>query len=339
MLFNRLMKTWQRSIKDLFSRRFTFMIVPIGTGKTRQINFHFSVVMLFFFIWTVVTCWGSYLSAQHIDYWRTQLSNQVLQMKVNYLVAQIDQTRGFLDQVKQLEGNMRTLLQMNSEIAKSKDKINVEAAAGGPTLADQADLLAILSHANPDITWKRLITKVQELQNETESRINGYDQLTNYIEVERRKFLATPIGWPCNGSRTSHFGTRLDPFSGAEEFHFGIDIANGTGTPIKATADGVVRIASWQSGYGNLVLIQHDFGFSTRYGHNSRLAVKPGDVVKRGQVVAYMGQTGRASGPHCHYEIWQYGKRKNPYTYMLGDSSNVNPISRLPEDKLKPIIR
>jgi murein DD-endopeptidase MepM/ murein hydrolase activator NlpD len=313
------------------------MIVPIGAGKTRQINIHFSILLLFFFLWTAVTFWGSYLSAQHIDYWRTELSNQVLQMKVNYLVAQIDQTRGFLDQVKQLEGNMRTLLQMNSEMAKGK-KSDVP-ATGGPTLADQNDILTLLSHANPDITWKRLISKVQELQNETESRISGYGQLTDYIEVERRKFLATPIGWPCNGNRTSHFGPRLDPFSGTEEFHFGLDIANNTGTPIKATADGVVRIASWQSGYGNLVLIQHDFGFSTRYGHNSRLAVKNGDKVKRGQVIAYMGQTGRASGPHCHYEIWQYGKRKNPYAYMLGDASNVNPISRLPEEKLESIIR
>jgi murein DD-endopeptidase MepM/ murein hydrolase activator NlpD len=334
------MRAWKKSIAELFSRRFTFMIVPIGAGKTRQINIHFSVIFLFFVVWTAVTCWGSYLSAQHVDYWRTQLSNQVLQMKVNYLVAQIDQTRGFLDQVKQLEANMRTLLQMNSDVAKGKDKPAVvdSNATGGPTLADQNDILAILSNANPDITWKRLINKVQELQNETESRITGYDQLTNYIERERLKFLATPIGWPCNGNRTSHFGPRLDPFSGAEEFHFGLDIANNIGTPIHATADGVVRIASWQSGYGNLVLVQHDFGYSTRYGHNSRLAVKPGEKVKRGQVLAYMGQTGRASGPHCHYEIWQYGKRKNPYTYMLGDASNVNPISRLPEEKLKPII-
>ncbi len=318
------------------------MVVPIGAGKTRQINIHFSVLLFFFFAWTAVTFWGSYLSAQHIDYWRTELSNQVLQMKVNYLVAEIDQTRGFLDQVKQLEANMRVLLKMNSDVVKGTGEkqpaVNLPDATGGPTLADQNDLLAILSNANPDITWKRLVTKVQDLQLEAESRISGYGQLTSHIEMERRKFLATPIGWPCPGNRTSHFGRRLDPFSGAEEFHFGLDIAGPTGTPIKATADGVVRIASWQSGYGNLVLIQHDFGFSTRYGHNSKMMVKAGDKVKRGQVIALMGQTGRASGPHCHYEIWQAGKRKNPYTYMLGDSSNVNPISRLPEEKLKPLL-
>lgn len=336
MLSKPVMKNWLKTAKDLCARRFTFMVVPIGAGKTRQINVHFSIILIFFFAWTAVTFWGSYLSAQHVDYWRTQLSNQVLQMKVNYLLAQIDQTRGFLDQVKELEANMRQLLKMNSDVAK--DKTTIPDATGGPTLADQADILAILSHANPDITWKRLMTKAQELQAEAESRISGYGELTNHIEVERRKFLATPIGWPCPGSRTSHFGRRLDPFSGAEEFHFGVDIAGPTGTPIRTSADGVVRIASWQAGYGNLVLIQHDFGFSTRYGHNSKLLVKPGDRVKRGQIIAHMGQTGRASGPHCHYEIWQYGKRKNPYAYMLGDSSNVNPISRLPEEKLKPII-
>jgi murein DD-endopeptidase MepM/ murein hydrolase activator NlpD len=177
------------------------------------------------------------------------------------------------------------------------------------------------------------------MQTEAEDRLESYNELSKYIEKERSKFMATPIGWPCPGARTSHFGRRLDPFSGLEEFHCGIDIAGPTGTKIRATADGVVRVASWQSGYGNLVLLDHECGYSTRYGHNSKILVKVGEKVKRGQVLALMGQTGRASGPHCHYEVWQFGNRKNPYTYMLGDSSNVNPISRLPEDKLKTLIK
>jgi murein DD-endopeptidase MepM/ murein hydrolase activator NlpD len=143
------------------------------------------------------------------------------------------------------------------------------------------------------------------------------------VEHKKRLYLSTPLGWPAEGRITSHFGQRLDPFSHNEEFHFGVDIANIPGTIIRSTADGKVRVASWMSGYGNLVVVDHDFGFSTRYAHNRKFLVKPGDIVKRGQPLAEMGMTGKANGPHCHYEVWQYNKRKNPYKY-LDDTVFVN---------------
>lgn len=324
-------------LKKILSRRFTFMLVPEGAGKPRQISIPFSILLVLFGTWTGVTFWGSYLSAQHIDYWRTQLSNQVLEMKVNYLIAQIDKSRIFIDEVRQVEANMRQLLELNNETVSNKNAPD-GLGTGGPTVSDQNDLSRFLNRESRDISWKRLYEKIQDLEGESQNRLSAYTEFSEFIEKERKLFRASPLGWPCPGRRTSHFGKRLDPFHGSEEFHFGIDIAGPAGTPIRATADGKVILSSWHMGYGNLVIIQHDFGYTTRYGHNSRLKVKVGDKVRRGEIIATMGETGRASGPHCHYEVWRYGKRQNPYTYMIGKSTKVNPISKLPEEKIKPLI-
>jgi murein DD-endopeptidase MepM/ murein hydrolase activator NlpD len=154
---------------------------------------------------------------------------------------------------------------------------------------------------------------------EAKDRLSSYTELTNWIEAQRRLFRATPRGWPCSGPLTSHYGQRHSPFDDTEEFHPGIDISGTLGTPVRATADGVVRVASWNSGYGNLVLLQHEFGYSTRYAHNSRFLVRVGDRVKRGQAIALMGTTGKSSGVHCHYEVWRYNARKNPIAYVSED--------------------
>jgi murein DD-endopeptidase MepM/ murein hydrolase activator NlpD len=304
-------------IKDLCSRRFTFLIIPHGAGNPRQINIYFSHIVIVLALWTLVTGWGSYLSAQHIDYWRTKVNNQVLTLKVNYLVSQLDQTTGFLDQVKGLEGQLKDMLQYKDESSLIQGTVKKQASAtGGPTDHDQRDLASILRNAPKDISWNRLIEKTGIMKSEAQSRIQNYDDLTKYVETRKRMFLATPRGKPVEGHLTSHYGHRIDPFLQTDQFHSGVDIGGRIGTPIRATADGRVQIAGWHSGYGNLVILQHEFGYTTRYGHNSKLLVKYGQTVKRGQVIALLGQTGRASGPHCHYEVFRYGSRQNPFAYI-----------------------
>ncbi len=304
-------------IKEIFSRRITFMLVPHGASRPRQINIPISLIIFFVLSWTGVTFWGSYLSAQHVDYWRTKLSNEVLALKVNYLSNELDRATGFLDQVKQLEAHLQDLLKYQDEASLIKGTLREKSSGtGGPTFVDQNDVTQILKLGKRDISWERLVAKVDFFKGEAQSRISTYDAITKFIDRKKRLYLSTPLGWPCPGHLTSHFGTRLDPFSGEEEFHFGVDIANSQGTPVKSTADGVVQIASWHTGYGNLVVVNHDFGFSTRYAHNSSFVVKPGDKIKRGQVVALMGATGKASGSHSHYEVWQNNRRQNPFKFL-----------------------
>jgi murein DD-endopeptidase MepM/ murein hydrolase activator NlpD len=136
--------------------------------------------------------------------------------------------------------------------------------------------------------------------------------------VERRQALAsaTPSIWPVTGWLSSGFGNRTDPFTGGADFHPGLDISANYGRAVQATADGVVTSAAHGGNYGNLVVIDHGFGIVTRYGHLSRYAVMTGQRVYRGEVIGYVGSTGRSTSAHLHYEILVNGKLANPLSLL-----------------------
>ncbi|MHB8303295.1 MAG: M23 family metallopeptidase [Acidobacteriaceae bacterium] len=125
-----------------------------------------------------------------------------------------------------------------------------------------------------------------------------------------------PTLWPIMGRVTSSFGERTDPLAAGAEFHRGIDIAAPSGTAIHATGDGVVAFASWGNGYGREVVLDHGHGITTLYGHMSALAVLPGETVARGQIIGYVGVSGRSTGPHLHYEVRIHDAPVNPHRYM-----------------------
>jgi murein DD-endopeptidase MepM/ murein hydrolase activator NlpD len=129
-----------------------------------------------------------------------------------------------------------------------------------------------------------------------------------------------PSGRPVDKlvSLTSSFGVRSDPFNGRARMHKGIDIPGAIGTPIYATADGIVSRAGWSNGYGNLVEIAHGNGMETRYGHMSKLIVAPNSHVRRGQIIGLMGSTGRSTGSHLHYEVRVDGAAINPLPFVAG---------------------
>ncbi|MDR1687384.1 MAG: peptidoglycan DD-metalloendopeptidase family protein [Clostridiales bacterium] len=133
-----------------------------------------------------------------------------------------------------------------------------------------------------------------------------------------KKYLdAKPNVWPVWGIVTSEVGSRNNPFGGpGTEPHSGIDIAVDTGTSVKAPGAGEVIYADWSAGYGNLVTIDHGYGIVTKYGHNSKILVSAGDFVKRGDIIAKSGSTGRSTGPHLHYEILVDGYVKNPRNFI-----------------------
>ncbi len=125
-----------------------------------------------------------------------------------------------------------------------------------------------------------------------------------------------PTMWPVEGRVTSSFGERVDPFNGEGEFHTGIDISAPSGTPVRATGDGIVEMAGLESGYGRQVVIDHGHGVKTTYGHLSAISVLGGQSVTRGQVVGYVGRTGRATGPNLHYEVRINNVPVNPHKYL-----------------------
>src|SRR6059036_2524469 len=145
--------------------------------------------------------------------------------------------------------------------------------------------------------------------------LHGLESRLRYVrrDVERREALAsaTPSIWPAHGWLSGTFGGRSDPFTGEPGFHQGLDISTDKGRPVYATADGVVDSTSYTGDYGNLIVLKHGFGLTTRYGHLSSFAVKPDQQVKRGDVIGYVGSTGRSTGAHLHYEILASGRPWN----------------------------
>ena len=136
--------------------------------------------------------------------------------------------------------------------------------------------------------------------------------------VERRHALAmaTPSIWPVAGWLSSSFGTRKDPFSSGRDFHPGLDISADYGQPVLATGDAHVATAGMNGAYGNMVSLDHGFGIITKYGHLSRIVVSDGQQVKRGDLIGFVGSTGRSTGAHLHYEVWMNGRLTNPLTLL-----------------------
>jgi murein DD-endopeptidase MepM/ murein hydrolase activator NlpD len=138
----------------------------------------------------------------------------------------------------------------------------------------------------------------------------------NLTAADWLRLSEEPNLWPVEGRVTGSFGERIDPFNGEGAFHSGIDISTSYGSQVIAPADGVVDFADFYSGYGRMIEIEHSQGFSTRYGHLASFAVTPGQTVHRGQLIGYVGLSGRSTGPHLHYEVWLHNNPVNPYSFL-----------------------
>ncbi len=160
--------------------------------------------------------------------------------------------------------------------------------------------------------------KLRKLERFVDIQMESFKNVENKLKKEQYIRDHTPSILPCNGRFTSGFGMRRDPFTGRMHFHYGIDLAAPIGTPVYAPADGVVRrVKRDPRGYGILLEIDHGMGITTRYGHLSKVLVKPGERVKRGEIIAKVGNTGRSTGPHLHYEVRVLNKPVNPLNYII----------------------
>ena len=144
-------------------------------------------------------------------------------------------------------------------------------------------------------------------------------QLEEFYRDQTLVLASTPSIWPVRGYLSAGFGNRKDPFTGQRDFHAGIDVSTPIGTRIFAPADGVVLSTAVQGAYGNSIMIDHGFGVVTRYGHLDAYAVRPGQRVRRGDLIAFVGNTGRSTGPHLHYEVWVRDQAQNPIHFILDE--------------------
>jgi murein DD-endopeptidase MepM/ murein hydrolase activator NlpD len=199
----------------------------------------------------------------------------------------------------------------NEEVAKLQIFATEVSAAYGINRKPLATADATLT----DLDSARLLPTLSETL-EAYNRLKTASMSSNVIAGRRWLVNTTPSLWPVMGRLLSHFGSREDPFHGHQAFHSGVDLSAAIGTPVKATADGIVREADWSGGYGKLIVLDHGNGLQTYYAHLSRIDVLPGQEVRMGQVIGATGATGRATSPHLHYEVRRGGAVVNPYGYL-----------------------
>jgi len=165
--------------------------------------------------------------------------------------------------------------------------------------------------------YNRVLDSPQELETQGDQIARRLQEVQDVLATQDTRMTSTPSIAPVMGIITDGFGRRKDPFTGRSAFHRGLDLSARRGTPIKAPADGVVVFAARNGGMGRSVRISHGFGYTTVYGHLSKILVKPGDQINRGDEIGLVGSTGRSTGPHLHYEVHVDGKAVNPLYYIL----------------------
>lgn len=305
-----------RRVLEALDRRITVLIIPQAAMKPWRWQFTAGFLVFCLAVWTGLTVWAGFIASRHVDYWITKADNKVMVAKLTHIAHTMERAQDALDMAKATDNQLRVLL----SLSRRQDIVETETAVGGPTAADWRNLRAMLSGSASSVSlpeWHRQIAAIRE---ESAKRLASFQEIAWYIGNQRSLYHATPNMWPTEGSITSLYGYRMSPMrrEGGEdgEFHSGIDIANASDTLVYATADGTARHAGWSSGYGRMILIDHGYGISTLYGHTSKALVKPGDRVRRGQVIAYMGTTGRSTGAHLHYEVWRHGKPVNPMSFL-----------------------
>ena len=194
----------------------------------------------------------------------------------------------------------------SSSISPSEFNFDVQPAFGGPRIP--------VASNTPDLD---LFSQIEQVGSEIDA-LNSKLVAVNYLlqdNLEEKN--ARPHTWPTEGGwLSSHFGVRLDPFTGQKAMHKGVDIANRFGAPVLAASRGVVIFAGKMKGYGYLVEIEHGYGFRTRYGHMSATNVAVGDIVEANQMIGRIGSSGRSTGPHLHYEVHRNGRAINPATFI-----------------------
>jgi murein DD-endopeptidase MepM/ murein hydrolase activator NlpD len=233
---------------------------------------------------------------------------------INLLSAKVDKLD---EETRKYQHVQQLLLTQNLQLQKSKKRLEEKIKAKGEELAlmdQQLSEIEKIIGIQPDISDafdSRLATaKAKSLQ-----RLDAAKLTVAELSLLNR---SVPTGLPLKRYKhfTDYFGYRIHPILKTRTFHFGLDISADSGTPVYAPADGVVEYAKWKKGYGNFMLVTHPFGFKTAYGHLKKFAKREGDIVKKGDLIAYVGNTGRSTGAHLHYEVRYLYKWLNPMEFV-----------------------
>ena len=300
----------KNNLQTYLKRKVTFMFVPHEGGKPVHVKFQLPLLHVTVLVLVAILGWALWIESQDVR--DAELLAQARRMKeqMEDIQREMRDNRASLERMAKLDAQFRQVLRL-----KNARKMASLPQLGGPTEEDSEQLTQLLKEKDTEFLDK-ISLGLKAMNQEALRREASFREIQVQIDHQRSVIASTPSIWPVKGWITSGFGKRMSPLTGEPGRHMGVDIANETNTPIRATADGMVTYAGWEGGYGRLVVLEHGYGFSTRYGHCSRLNVKVGDEVKQGQVIGYIGSTGNSTGSHCHYEVRIHGMAVDPMKYL-----------------------
>jgi murein DD-endopeptidase MepM/ murein hydrolase activator NlpD len=298
------------------ARRYTFVIADRQTGAVRRLTISLwptlGAVAGVFALPVLIGMgarWSALASISDIRATNAalQVENASYREATGQLANQVSALQTAVDELGE-----RAAVDPDARRAMDKLPVNVKSRAmGGSSAASGGALAPVLKSglSSPDT----VLGVLSDLLGALNSRL---DSVRDSVDRRHALAAATPSIWPVAGWLTSYYGNRTDPFTSGKDFHPGLDISADYGQPVIATGDATVVSAGRNGDYGNMVALDHGFGIVTRYGHLSRIAVMGDQHVKRGDVIGYVGSTGRSTGAHLHYEVWMNGQLADPMSLL-----------------------
>jgi murein DD-endopeptidase MepM/ murein hydrolase activator NlpD len=287
------------------AKRFTVLIIPEGSHQVRRFSVKRTALQVMAAALSLAIIAGCLAIAHYLhinldqqELRRLQTQNRTQQTELRRLSASINDLRKEMVVLAQNDAKVRVLAKL------SKPRPDVLSGVGGPAEDDVAD------------NFSELQRQIDSIREAIDLRRESQEEIQGFLNDQRSLLASKPKGLPAHGWLTSGFGMRNSPFTGKRKMHEGLDIAARTGTPVVATGDGIVSRAETAPGYGKLVVIDHGYGYRTFYAHNSKIHVKVGQRVKRGDKIAAVGNTGSSTGSHLHYEVRLNGLPVNPRNFL-----------------------
>ncbi|MFC1869469.1 M23 family metallopeptidase [Thermodesulfobacteriota bacterium] len=297
-------------------KKTTIILMPDGSKSVKQLKIPKFFIRFFFLALSVL----AFLAWSFNDYYKLikQVPNHARLLHENR--EQRSQLAAFAGKIDRINSKMVELKNFENKL---RVMVNLEPGE------DNAQFLGI-GGSDPDLmnseysiekAHQKLVRlmhhSLDNLNTEISVQTQETAELYEFLESQKSMFACTPSIWPAKGWVSSRFGYRISPFTNEKEFHNGLDVSARTGSKITAPAEGVVSSIGKTYGFGTVVTVNHGYGLKSRYAHLSKVLVKKGQAVKRGQKIALMGNSGRSTGPHLHYEVHLKGVPVNPERYIL----------------------
>ena len=307
------------------SKKITIVVVPEGPRKIRQIKIPrlwvFSLLLVFLagslsLAWVIRDYLLIKRNLPHLS--SLEEENSLQRQQISSLAGKLDAINQKMSELKEFDRKVRAMVSLNPSkgegveaAGETQQFIGIggsDSSAGGqnsPTERGHKKLVRMMYRA------------LENLDSDISVQRDEKAELLRLLDRRKSILACTPSVWPTRGWVSSGFGYRISPFTAEKELHHGVDICGRKGSPVIAPADGVVTQVEWDPGYGKMVIINHGYGLSTMYAHLDKVYVKKGQVVRRHQEIAQVGDSGRTTGAHLHYEIHLNGVPVNPLRYIL----------------------